>query len=116
MADPADDAVLDLDPDARFLLANEHTLLAWIRTALTLQAGGLGVLEFASEVEARGVIGVGLLLLGAAAGLAGYRRYRGADADTALRAAAPARRGARADRARRGRRRGGPRTAYVIAG
>jgi putative membrane protein len=80
VADPADDAVLDLDPDARFLLANERTLLAWIRTALTLQAGGLGVLEFASEVEARGVIGVGLLLLGAAAGLAGYRRYRGADA------------------------------------
>jgi putative membrane protein len=68
-----------LDPDARFLLANERTLLAWIRTALTLQAAGLGVLQFVTEVEARGLIGLALLALGAAAGLVGYRRYRAAD-------------------------------------
>ncbi|HKE98952.1 MAG TPA: DUF202 domain-containing protein [Actinomycetes bacterium] len=67
------------DPDARFLLANERTLLAWLRTALTLQAGGVGVLQFVTGLEARGVIGVTLLVLGAAAGMVGYRRYRQAD-------------------------------------
>lgn len=32
------------DPDPRFSLANERTLLAWIRTSLALAAGGLAVL------------------------------------------------------------------------
>ena len=31
----------DLDIDIRFLLANERTLLAWVRTGLTLIAGGV---------------------------------------------------------------------------
>ncbi len=31
------------EPDARFTLANERTFLAWIRTALTLVAAGVGV-------------------------------------------------------------------------
>jgi putative membrane protein len=31
------------DPDYRFSLANERTFLAWIRTALALNAGGLAV-------------------------------------------------------------------------
>lgn len=76
---PQSRAVAGLDPDARFLLANERTLLAWVRTALTLQAGGLGVLQFVTRVEARGVIGLTLLALGAATGFIGYRRYRLAD-------------------------------------
>ena len=69
----------DQDPDARVLRANERTLLAWIRTALAMQAGGVGVLQFVTAVRGRGAIGIGLLLLGAATGLIGYRRYRGAD-------------------------------------
>lgn|GEM_PF-3938267 len=32
------------DPDPRFSLANERTLLAWIRTSLALSAAGLAVL------------------------------------------------------------------------
>ena len=32
--------------DYRFLLANERTFLAWVRTALSLQIAGLGVLQF----------------------------------------------------------------------
>ena len=32
------------EPDPRFTLANERTFLAWIRTALGLLAGGIGVL------------------------------------------------------------------------
>jgi len=31
------------EPDPRFTLANERTFLAWIRTALALQAGGIAV-------------------------------------------------------------------------
>ena len=42
--------VLSSDPDARFLLANERTLLAYVRTALTLQAGGIGVLQFVTRI------------------------------------------------------------------
>ncbi|MEO6712101.1 MAG: DUF202 domain-containing protein [Mycobacteriales bacterium] len=68
------------DADARFLLANERTLLAWVRTALTLQAGGVGLLQFATEVRARGFIGLAMLSLGAIAGYIGYHRYRLADA------------------------------------
>jgi putative membrane protein len=63
----------------RFLLANERTLLAWLRTAIALQAGGLAVLQFATSLEARSFIGVGLLLIGAACGLFGLARYRAAD-------------------------------------
>jgi putative membrane protein len=32
--------------DYRFLLANERTFLAYVRTALSLQIAGLGVLQF----------------------------------------------------------------------
>ena len=69
----------DVDPDARFLLANERTLLAWIRTSVTLQAGGVGVLHFAEALDLNKVVGLALLLVGALAGLAGYGRYRAAD-------------------------------------
>jgi putative membrane protein len=68
------------DPDARFLLANERTLLAWMRTALALEATGIALLHFAPSFDLDGAIGIGLILVGTVAGLAGYRRYRAADA------------------------------------
>jgi putative membrane protein len=67
------------DPDARFLLANERTLMAWVRTALAMQAGGVAVLQFVTRVEARVVVGLALVGLGTATGLVGQRRYRRAD-------------------------------------
>lgn len=69
----------DVDPDARFLLANERTLLAWIRTSVTLQAGGIGVLHFATTLTLNVVLGLALLSVGALSGLTGYSRYRVAD-------------------------------------
>jgi putative membrane protein len=78
--DPIGGQKPDADPDARFLLANERTLLAWLRTALAMQAGGVGVLQFVTRVEARAAIGLSLLGLGALAAVVGYLRYRSADA------------------------------------
>ncbi len=69
----------DLDPDARFLLANERTLLAWLRTSLALQAGGVGVLSLIDKLDLNIWIGLVLIALGGLAGLAGFLRYRAAD-------------------------------------
>ena len=65
-------------PDYRFSLANERTLLAWLRTALALVAGGVAMSQFAPDlgVPAGGpVVSVGLLLAGLVTALAGHRRY-----------------------------------------
>jgi putative membrane protein len=68
----------DLDVDARFLLANERTLLAWVRTSLTLLAAGVGTLQLIEDQWRTGP-GLALLLLGAAAAFVGLVRYRRAD-------------------------------------
>jgi putative membrane protein len=64
--------------DYRFLLANERTFLAYVRTALSLQVAGLGVLQFLTQGNGgvREVLGVVLVLLGSFAGLSGYLRFR----------------------------------------
>ena len=65
-------------PDYRFSLANERTLLAWLRTALALVAGGVAMAQFAPELGVRGggpVVSLGLVLTGMATALAGHRRY-----------------------------------------
>jgi putative membrane protein len=67
-----------IDIDIRFLLANERTLLAWLRTALALLAGGVALVQVAGSGAARSAVGIGLLVLGSAAGVIGYLRYRAA--------------------------------------
>jgi putative membrane protein len=67
------------DVDARFLLANERTLLAWVRTGLTLQAAGVGVFQLGNRLDARELIALLLLGLGAACHGAGWWRYQIAD-------------------------------------
>jgi putative membrane protein len=52
------------EPDYRFSLANERTFLAWIRTALSLLAGGVLLEQFATRLEPR------LVVVGLAIGLA----------------------------------------------
>ena len=45
-ADPDDANESPVGPDVRFLLANERTLLAWLRTGLTVMALGFVVARF----------------------------------------------------------------------
>ena len=65
-----------LDVDVRFLLANERTLLAWIRTSLAIIAGGVAL---ATVHKHHQYIGIIILLLGAGSALIGYHRYHVAD-------------------------------------
>lgn len=64
--------------DYRYLLANERTFLAYLRTGLALQVAGLAVLQFLTTGHAalRVVLGLALALTGSFVGLAGYRRAR----------------------------------------
>jgi putative membrane protein len=78
------------EPDYRFSLANERTLLAWVRTALALDAAGLGVVRFAPPLGGPGgreIVGGVLVLLGAVTAWSGYRRFLATD--QAIRAGAP---------------------------
>ena len=63
--------------DARYLLANERTLLAWIRTAITLEAGGVALTQFVDEVGV--AFGAVAILAGCASAMVGYVRYRRAE-------------------------------------
>ena len=70
------------EPDYRFSLANERTLLAWVRTALALDAAGLAVVRFAPSLGWSGspnLLGGLLVLLGAVTAWSGYRRFLATD-------------------------------------
>lgn len=69
-----------LDVDTRFLLANERTLLAWIRTALAVLAGGIALIQLAGDDKTmQNVLGVAVVLLGAFMASVGYLRFQAAD-------------------------------------
>lgn len=68
-----------LDVDIRFLLANERTLLAWIRTALALIVGGLALTQLDQTSRQLTSVGIVTIIAGAALAGHGYRRYRSAD-------------------------------------
>lgn len=73
-------------PDYRFSLANERTFLAWIRTALALIAGAVGIDQFASHLGSpltRLVLALVLFFAGGALAATAYTRW--ARAENAMR-------------------------------
>ena len=55
------------EPDHRFTLANERTLLAWLRTALALVAAGVATVSLLPELGIPGgrhLVGVALVTMG----------------------------------------------------
>jgi len=68
-----------LGDDARFVLANERTLLAWIRTSLTLVAAGVAVEQLATDVRGRTLLAALLLASGLITVVVGAFRHRAAD-------------------------------------
>jgi putative membrane protein len=75
------------EPDVRFSLANERTLLAYQRTAIGLVAAAVAVAHFLDNDLLAVLIAAVLLLSGGVAAIGGYYRYR--DADRAIRAGRP---------------------------
>ncbi len=72
---PSDPRLEGQEPDYRFTLANERTFLAWVRTALALAAGGLGVVSLLPDLAGSEVLGILLLLLSFATAGSSYRRW-----------------------------------------
>jgi putative membrane protein len=62
------------EPDYRFTLANERTLLAYLRSALALMAAGVALWQLTGPVEA--AVGTALLAMGAVVAVLSYPRWR----------------------------------------
>jgi putative membrane protein len=78
------------DVDYRFLLANERTFLAWMRTALGLIAGGVALDQFVRVEQGEGlVVLVALVTITAGALIAILGTVRWARTDAAMREGRP---------------------------
>jgi putative membrane protein len=67
------------EPDARFTLANERTLLAYQRSAIGLMAAAIAVAHFFGDGVLVLALALALLFTGAFAAVGGYIRYRQVD-------------------------------------
>lgn len=66
------------EPDPRWSLANERTLLAYIRTALALVVAGVAIAASPTVADTPGwvaALGFPLMVMGAAVSFAGRKRY-----------------------------------------
>jgi putative membrane protein len=83
------DEPAEAEPDYRYTLANERTFLAYIRTALGLDAAGLAAEQFLrpSGTHIREAIAVLLVVLGIVVAALSYRRW--VTVDRAMRRGAP---------------------------
>lgn len=81
MSQPAPSSSGEREPDYRFTLANERTFLAYVRTALGLDAGGLAAAQFLhpSAIHLRLAISVVLVVLGVSVAVLGYQRWLATD-------------------------------------
>ena len=70
---------VETEPDVRFSLANERTLLAYQRTAIGLIGASVAVAHFLEDGTLALTLAAVLLLSGAVAAIGGYRRYQAAD-------------------------------------
>ena len=80
----------DVEPDSRFTLANERTFLAYVRTALALDAAGLAAAQFLTHLRPawrRHLVAIGLVGAGVLVAVAAYRRW--STNDSAMRRGAP---------------------------
>ena len=80
---PDGEAAAPAHPDYRYTLANERTLLAWLRTGLALVAGGIAIATYAPDLGVTwgsGAVALALVFIGLATALAGYRRWRANEA------------------------------------
>ena len=70
-------------PDYRFTLANERTLLAYLRTGLALVAGGVAVATYAPDLGVRWgstALALALVVIGLGTAVGGYARWRSNEA------------------------------------
>lgn len=78
------------DPDPRFSLANERTALAWVRTGISLVAGGIALTSVASIAELPelfDVVAAVACFLGGAVALSALSSWRATE--RAIRTGAP---------------------------
>lgn len=68
-----------LEPDVRFSLANERTLLAYQRTAIGLMGASIAVAHFFGETPLVLALSAALLLTAAVATIGGYQHFRHVD-------------------------------------
>ncbi|WP_426241804.1 YidH family protein [Nocardioides sp. LHG3406-4] len=67
-----------IEPDYRFTLANERTLLAYERTTIGLVAAAVAVVHLIDGAGSM-LLAVALLIAGAVAAVGGYFRFRAVD-------------------------------------
>ncbi|MGH1561720.1 YidH family protein [Mumia sp. DW29H23] len=68
--------------DQRFVLANERTYLAYVRTALALMAAGGAILQLGDILggeDSTRLVGAGILVVGILVAVLGYVRWRDND-------------------------------------
>ncbi len=68
-----------IEPDPRFTLANERTLLAWIRTALAFVVTGIGIVALAEQIGSQPLVAAASVvasLTGTAISIGAYLRWQ----------------------------------------
>jgi putative membrane protein len=79
LADEQGDDRRPIEPDARFSLANERTLLSYQRTAIGLMASSIAVGHFFGDGLLVLIFAGALLVTGAVAAIGGYQHFRQVD-------------------------------------